>query len=533
MNQHLFQGTSKIMYILYRQHRVKMIIWILGLVGIPLLSAVSYSEIYVNPEDIYGFMATMGNPAMIAMLGPAYDMNGANIGTVFATELLLFTMIAVVVMNILLASSCTRDDEEEGRLELIQSLPTGRVAYITGAGILILIVNMLITLLSGIGLALIGENSMSIEASFLYGSLIGSIGLFFAALTILFAQLANTSRGANGLSFGALIIFYLLRAIGDVKNEYLSYLSPLGWATRSSVFYKNIWWPVGALLLGTVLLVMVSMHFNKNRDINSGILPNKSGRNYAPAYLKSPVGLAWKLERINLIVWIICIFLMSAAFGAILGDMETYFSDMEILKAFFNNDTNVSMIQQYINLLIGILSIFSGIPAVTTILKLKKEERLGYIQNLYVQGTSRGRIIGSYAILAVISTCIMQLSIGLGLYVSSSISLESSISFSDTLASAMVYLPSLWFLVGIALLLVGLYPKATGFVWAYIVFDFLVLYLADLLSLPQWIVSLSVFHHIPQLSIESMNWMSVIGISLGSILLTIIGYIGYYKRDMM
>ncbi len=43
---------------------------------------------------------TMANPAMVAMVGPVYGAEHYREGQMMANEMLLFTVIAVVIMNI-------------------------------------------------------------------------------------------------------------------------------------------------------------------------------------------------------------------------------------------------------------------------------------------------------------------------------------------------------------------------------------------------------------------------------------------------
>ncbi|MFP3491096.1 ABC transporter permease, partial [Staphylococcus sp. SIMBA_130] len=70
------------------------------------------------------------------------------------------------------------------------------------------------------------------------------------------------------------------------------------------------------------------------RDLESGFIPERAGKRSASVFLQTTMGLAFRLQRTNLIAWAIGIFLLSASFGAILGDLEVYFSDNEFVQAF-------------------------------------------------------------------------------------------------------------------------------------------------------------------------------------------------------
>src|SRR5699024_11812669 len=91
--------------------------WVIGILGISIVVALAYPEIYTSKEDIMGFAITMDNPAMIAMLGSGYETESFNLGAIFANEMLMFTLIALATIDILLMCKSRRVDEQDGRLK--------------------------------------------------------------------------------------------------------------------------------------------------------------------------------------------------------------------------------------------------------------------------------------------------------------------------------------------------------------------------------------------------------------------------------
>src|SRR5690625_6665954 len=108
---------------------------------------------------------------------------------------------------------------------------------------------------------------MDLKGSLLYGAVLGATGIFFTAITALFAQLSENARGTIGLSFAALGVAYLIRGIGDAGNGAVSWFSPLGWVLGAEVYVNNYLWPI-LLTLG-VSLVVISLGFslNSTRDL--------------------------------------------------------------------------------------------------------------------------------------------------------------------------------------------------------------------------------------------------------------------------
>ncbi|WP_100012388.1 ABC transporter permease [Lentibacillus sediminis] len=534
MYERYFKGTGTLIKLLLRQQRFKIFAWLGGLVIVTLAVASAYPSIYKDEQSKQAFALTMDNPAMVAMLGPLHEIENYihSIGAVFAHEMLLFTAVAVGIMSILLAGRSTRADEEEGLTEMIHALSVGRLSYLSAAMIVLFLTNVLLAVLTGFGLAVLGIEEMGLEGSLLYGVILGSTGFVFSSFTVLFAQVAETSRGATMLSFAVLILAYLVRAIGDVSNETLSLISPLGWTVRTEVFVENDWWPILLKIAAAIIITILAFYLNTIRDLGSGFIASKGGKKHASAFLKTPFGLSWRLGGTNIIAWAIGVFALGASFGAILGDLETYYAEMDVMQAFIAEDAGSSMTEQFIGLLMAIMALISVIPAVMTVLKLKGEENRNRTENLYSRAVSRGKVLGSYYILAVIVTIVMQALVAIGLWSAGLAVMDEALEFGTIFTSALVYLPAMWVVVGIAVLLVGTLPKATGFVWFYVVYLFIVLYLNGILEFPQWMVSLSVFEHVPTIPTEEMDWATMIILTVIAMIIAVIGFIGYNKRDL-
>jgi ABC-2 type transport system permease protein len=532
MNWGLFKGTGRLTRLLFRQERFKIFVWLLILVGLTVFVASAYPDIYKTDQDRIGWVATMENPAMIAMLGPLPDTEIIPIGAMFTQEMLIFTAIAAAVMNILFAARSTRSDEEDGRLELVRSLPVGRLAYLNGAVIVATVMNVLLAVMTGIGLLALDIEGIGVESAFLYGSILGATGFIFAAITFIFAQASETSRGTSLFSFSALILFYLIRAVGDVNDDVFSYFSPLGWTVRTEVFIHNKWWPILLLAGVGIVCVVVAYYLNSIRDMQSGFIRERKGRKYASIFLKNPVGLIFRLQRTNILAWGVCLFLLSAAFGAVLGDLETYFSDMELMQVYLGSDTGESMMEQFIILLMAIMSLISTIPSIMTILKIKGEENKHLTENFYSRAVSRTRLMACYVLVAVLVSFLMQSAIVLGLWSVGDRVVEGGLDFAMIYESALVYLPAIWFVIGVAVFLIGVLPKAASLVWLYVAFCFVVLYLGGLLEFPDWVNHLSTFDYVPEVPDEKVDMGTMAILAANSIVVSLIGFFGYRKRDI-
>ncbi len=165
-----------------RRERVGIPVWIISIIGVSVAVALAFPAIYPPPGPERDVVAeTLQNPAMISMIGPAYGIRNYHMGAVMAHQMLLFTAVAVAIMNILLGVRHTRNDEElGGRTELIRSLPVGGLSSAGGVALLMLaLTNLALTLGLAVGLGMLGLEGMDWNGSILYGgAAVGACGMF-------------------------------------------------------------------------------------------------------------------------------------------------------------------------------------------------------------------------------------------------------------------------------------------------------------------------------------------------------------------
>src|SRR5699024_4796723 len=261
MGQQSFANTGKLMGFMLRLDRLRMVIWLVAVSFFTLAVPIAFSDLYPEQQDRNAMAQTMENPAMTAMVGSG-ALENYTVGAMTAHQMLLMTAVVVGLMNILLMNRHTRSDEEDGRQELIRSLPVGKLANLNASFIVLCLLNVLLAIITGVGLYALGIDSMGLSGSLLYGLILGATGMLFAGVTALMAQISENSRTAFGFSLALLLIAYLIRAIGDVSNEAISWVSPLGWVTAAEVYSENNWWVLLLLVGGTIILMTLAFYLD-------------------------------------------------------------------------------------------------------------------------------------------------------------------------------------------------------------------------------------------------------------------------------
>ncbi|HSI66123.1 MAG TPA: ABC-2 transporter permease, partial [Planococcus sp. (in: firmicutes)] len=506
MDKHLFDGTGSLVRFILRRDRIRIPVWLLSFAGVSVVIANAFTGLYQGPAERQAMAETMVNPAMTAMVGPGYGLDNYTNGAMMAHQMLLMTAVVAGLMSILLVTRHTRTDEEDGRIELIRSLPVGRLSNLQSTLIVMLIVNVLLALSTGFSLYALRIESMDLAGSMLYGAALGATGLVFAAITAVFAQLSQNARGTMGLSLAALLLGYFVRAIGDIGNEALSWLTPLGWILRTEVYVNNYWWPVVLTVGVSGVLALLALYLNSIRDLGSGFLPSRAGRKHASKALLSPFGLAFRLQRVGLIAWAFGLLLIGASYGSVLGDLESFFADIELMQDLLVQTQGFSLTEQFIPMLMSVMAMISAIPALMAVLKVKNEEKNNRIEHLLSRAVSRNRLMGSYVLLSLIVGLIMLSLSGLGLGIVGNAVMEEGLSLGMFFNAAMAYMPAILVMVGIASVLIGWAPKASGLVWVYLGYSFTVVYFGTLLQFPEWVQKMSPFGHVSRIPIENFDW---------------------------
>ncbi|QQK80078.1 ABC transporter permease [Salicibibacter cibi] len=526
-----FKKTGSLFRFILRRDRLRIPLWLIGITFFTLMVPLAFVDLYDSQQERDGLAETMANPAMTAMVGPG-DLENYTIGAMTAHQMLLFTALVVGLMSILLVARHTRADEEDGRLEMIRSLPVGRLSNLNATLLVLCATHVLLALITGLGLYALGIESMDFEGSLLYGTALGATGIFFTGVTAFFAQLSESSRGTIGLSIAVLLVAYLLRAVGDVGNETLSWFSPLNWVTRTEAYASNHWEPLVLMLAVAIVLGVLANYLNAIRDLEAGFFSARPGRRKASPFLQSPIGLAVKLQRTGMIAWAIGILVMGVAYGSVLGDLEAFFEGNEMMEQMLVEEEGYTLTEQFIPTLMIVMALLATVPPGMAMLKLYGEEKKNRVEHLLGRAVSRTKLMGSYLIISVVNGFVMLSLTAIGLWGAGDIAMEEGLDFGTIYGGALVYYPAMLVIIGLAVLLIGILPKLSSVIWLYVFYSFIVLYLGGLFDFPDWVGQLSPYGHIPELPVDEMEWMPISILVIIAVTLMIAGFIGYRRRDI-
>ena len=530
MATHAFKQTNRLFGFSLKKEWLKLFLWWLGCLLFVFIGIFAFVEIYYDPMERQAMAMAMANPAMEAIFGRMIGSDNYTIGAMYSHMMTIMTLILFSIQSILLVVRHTRAEEEDGVVEMLQALPTGRLAHTTSTILLLLLVNGASAIGSAVVLLIFGDASITLEGSVLTGLIYGLAGLLFGSLTLVMAQLSSSARGTLTLSFALLGFAFILRIIGDGGIELLSWVSPLGLLYGTEPFVNNHWWPVLVGLGVSVLLILFALYLKQKRDLGSGLLPDRAGKSGASAFIKTPVGFAFRLIRTPFIVWTVALAVLGVTYGSVIGDVEEIIQGNEIVQQVLGGDETTNMTEQFMVTIIGVLSLAATIPSIQALIKLRGEEKKGRLAHQLSGTRSRTKIMGSFLFLSVLTSVWMQL-IQMTAFSGAAVAMGFDISFIDPILAGINYLPAIWVLTGLAACLIGWIPKATPMIWLYLTFSFFILYFAELFKLPEWFRLMSPYEAVPDIPMEAFSWEAFLVLTAIAALLSVLGIVGFKKRD--
>ncbi|HEX2416801.1 MAG TPA: hypothetical protein VHJ83_01575, partial [Micromonosporaceae bacterium] len=320
-------GTAALTRLALRRGRINLPAWVLGLAGFTAATTAMWASDFDSAADVVQEMRVAATSPGIRMLGLA---SGASVGGYAMVRNYLLLAVLAALMSTFAVVRHTRQGEETGRAELIGAAVVGRHASLAAALIVTVGANVVLAVLLGLGMLLAGQPA---TGSFTAGAAVAAVGVAFAGVAAVTTQLTSSTRGASGLAAAVLGVAFLASGVGNmagtvdpsglrVESAWSAWLSPIGWGQQMRPFGGDHWWPlvlaVALFLAGTGAAALLATR----RDFGHGMLPQRPGHARASRALRSPLGLAWRLQRGALLGWAVGMIGFGLIMGGLIGQVR-------------------------------------------------------------------------------------------------------------------------------------------------------------------------------------------------------------------
>jgi ABC-2 type transport system permease protein len=506
---------------------------ILGITIFAVSSAKATLALYPTVASMdAGIKTIFASPSAVALYGPISDPTDPDALAVVKTT--MFGAVLLAIFGYAVVRRHTRSEEEDGRFELVGAGVVGRRAPLTAAVAVATAAVLVTCVLTGLGYAAIG---MDVAGSLAAAAGWAATGLAFVGLAAVAAQLASTARGCAGLTMGALGVLFLLRAIADAGTGvpgWLGWVSPVGWTSKAEAFGADRSWVVflGVGLLAVCLVAAFALL--QRRDLGAGLLPARRGRANAGATLAGPVGLAWRLGRSSTIGWTVGMLVGGLVIGSLAKSAMDMFADPAIADLLRKMGGGVGLLSDvYLSTELGFIAIIAAAYGVTTVLRWRAEETQGHTELVLATADSRTRYAASHLLVALLGTAALVFALGLGTVLADASGGGTLGGAGRVLPAALIRLPAVWVCVGVAVAAIGWFPRWTAAIgWGALAFFLVVGEFGGVFGMPQWLMDLAPFTHVPRMPVEAFAWPPTIALTAVAAGLCIVGVLGFRRRDI-
>ncbi|HEY5990267.1 MAG TPA: ABC transporter permease [Streptosporangiaceae bacterium] len=520
-------GTATLSRLILRRDRVRILVWITAIAVLVILTAASIKGLYPTQADLdQAAAATHGNASAIALNGP--DQGLDTLGGQVAFQVGLLGLVAVALMSMFVVGRESRAEEESGRLELVRAMAVGRHAPTAAALVVAAGMNVAAGALVALGLLSL---DLPVAGSLVFGVSFCALGLVFAGVATVAAQVTENTRVVYGISGAVLGVAFVLRAAGDIGDGTLSWFSPIGWAQKTRPFAGERWWPLvitAAVIMG---LVAVAGVLAARRDVGAGLVTPRPGPRVAAPGLGRPLGLALRLQRGSVIGWSAGLFLTGVAYGVVANGVEDFVGDNTTMRDVFTT-AGASLTDSYLSTMLLLMALIATGYAVQSALRLRSEETGLRAEPVLVTPVSRRRWLASHLAVALAGSVIVLAAGGLGAGLSYGIACGDLGQAPRLLGAALAYTPALWLLAGLATALFGLVPRGVAAAWAALAVCFVIGLLGQVLNLPTWVNDVSPFQHTPQLPAADPAIAPLAILAAIAAALTWVGLTAFRQRDV-
>jgi ABC-2 type transport system permease protein len=512
----------------WRRDRVRIAVWILAILVVVISTVASVKGLYPTQADLdTAAAASEDNAAAIIFNGPPQGLD--TVGGQVAFQTGTFGLILMGLMSIFMLARATRGEEEAGRSELLRSLPLGDHALPGAALLTVTAMNVATGALVALALAVLG---LPATGSVVFGLSFTAFGLLLTAVTLIAAQVTENTRVVYGIGGLVLGMSFVMRAVGDIGDGTVSWLSPIGWAQKTRPYAGEAWWPFVIIMATTALLAWGASVLSRHRDIGAGLVAPRAGRVHAAPSLGSPIGLATRIQRGAFIGWGAGLVVLAVAYGSITDSIHEFVKDNKSLADIVAAQGQGTIVEQYLAMSFRILALVSAAFAIQAVQRIRNEEMNTRAELVLATAVSRIRFAASHLALSFGGTLVILAVAGAGFGVSDAIVTGDPDAMLKSFVGMIVFTPAVWLLAAFTIALVGTVPRASAWSWALLGVCFVIGFFGQLLDLPQWIVDLSPFQHVPQYPAAALTASPLVLLVAVSAALTAVGLGGLRRRDI-
>ena len=327
---------------------------------------------------------------------------------------------------------------------------------------------------------------------------------------------------------------YALRMVADsgAGLHPLVWASPIGWVEQLRPLTSTR--PLALLPIGgfTVLVAIVTVQLAWNRDVGASTLPDRAS---APPHLRllfGQVGLTIRLVRPTITGWVCAIGATGVVTGLVAKAAGATISGSSVETVFSRLGAPGTGAKAFLGVSFLILAVLTAFVAAGQVTAARTEEAQGRLDHLMVRPVSRSSWIGGRIMVAVGVLVASGVIAGAATWVGAATQ-GSGVSVAKLVAAGVNIVPPAVCILGIGVLSLGVWPRATSLVvYAVVAWSLLIETVGGVGAQSHWVLDTSVFHQMGAAPAVTPNGTTGgVMVAIGAVC-AVIGCLAFTARDL-
>jgi ABC-2 type transport system permease protein len=288
---------------------------------------------------------------------------------------------------------------------------------------------------------------------------------------------------------------------------------------------------VALLAAGVALAVLLV----GRRDLGAGLFAARRGPARAAPGLLSPAGLVWRLHRGALLGWAVAVTVLGFSMGVAADEVNDMVGENPAAaEAIAQLGGGANLVDAFLSAMLGLFALTIGAYVVQALLRTRGDETDGLLEAILATAVDRvgwlvtqvlGAILGAATLLLLAGAAT---GLGYGVVAGDPLGRAASLG-----GAALLRLPALLVVAGVATLLVGLAPRwSVALSWSALIGFLLLGQLGAVLDLPQLVLDASPFTHVPSAPADPVTALPLVVLSAVALAVGVLGLAAFNRRDL-
>ena len=229
--------------------------------------------------------------------------------------------------------------------------------------------------------------------------------------------------------------------------------------------------------------------------------------------------------------WAVGLFFGGLSIGLTAQDADSILGDSKEVDELFAQAAG-SLVDNYLAVSLLSMALIGSGFAIAAVLKMRSEETAGRLEPLLATALARPRWALGYVVVAAGGTVVVLAASGLGAGIADAANSDDLGRLPLLVGSSVAIAPAVWVLIGLAVALFGLVPRAVAAVWGALAACYLAAFLGPLLGLPEWVMDVSPFTHVPLLPAAGFDVVPLLVMTFVAVALCGVGLVGFRRRNV-